>query len=48
VDKATVLHALINMSRPPSVLFKKEEPEAKAEEKKDAGEEGAGGTNDGS
>ena len=28
MDKANVLSVLINMSRPASVLFKKEEPEA--------------------
>jgi hypothetical protein len=31
VDKATVLRALVNMSGPASVLFKEDEPQAKAE-----------------
>jgi hypothetical protein len=39
VDKATVLSVLINMSRPASVLFKKEQPETDAAEKKDEGDE---------
>jgi hypothetical protein len=37
MDKATVLGVLINMSRPASVLFKKEGPEANAAEKNGGG-----------